>query len=135
MARGILGLPRLFSKGPLTYSKSIDGTDEIEELLIEVLDERGIEDGDELSQQEFISVLEDLTNKIYPEGGEQIGPISEEDVFRRCMQSRWADVWEDGFTEATTGQTALFEELIIKANGCTGIADAGPAGIRVLRST
>lgn len=139
MARGILGFRRLSSIGPLTYSADVDGTDDIEEVLVDIFDERGIEQDTVLSPEEFNDIIDEMTDRIYPDGGEvfntPIGEVSEKKIFEDCLRSRWVNLWEEGFTEATTGQAEVFEELIIRTNGCTGIAEAGELGMRVLVST
>lgn len=139
MPKGILGLPRLFSIGPLTYGTPINGTGDVEDELVEILDDMGIEDGDRLTREEFDEIVARLVQEIYPDGGKVFetpaGPVNEQQIFVRCLSSKWAELWQDGFTRATTGDVALFEELIIKANGCAGIAGAGTSGIRVLLST
>jgi len=139
MPRGILGFKRLSTIGPLTYSAEVDDTDDIEEILVDIFDELGIEQDTVLSPEEFNLIVEEMTNRIYPDGGEvfdtPIGKVSEKKIFEDCLRSRWVNLWEDGFTEATTGHAEVFEELIIRTNGCTGIAEAGELGMRALVST
>jgi len=140
MARGIFGFKRLFSVGPFTYSARTENTEEIEEILVEILDRRGVQAGDDVTVLEFTEIADEMTDEIYSDGSGQIfntpaGPIPEEQIFRECLVSKWAELWEDGFTRATTGNAEQFEELIIQTNACIGIAEAGTSGIRVLRIT
>lgn len=140
MPRGIFGCRRLFSAGPFTYSAQVEDTEEIEQILVDILDNRGVQPGDDVTVLEFTEIADELTNEIYSDGSGDlfdtpIGPVFEEQIFRECIVSKWAELWEDGFTRATTGNAEQFEELIIQTNACVGIAEAGFSGIRVLRMT
>lgn len=140
MPRGIFGFRRLFSAGPFTYSARTESTEDIEEILVDILDNRGVQPGDDVTVLEFTEIADEMTDEIYSDGSGQIfdtpaGPVLEQQIFKECLVSKWAELWEDGFTRATTGNAEQFEELIIQANACAGIAEAGWRGIIVLRRT
>jgi len=138
MARGIFGLPRLFDFGPLTFSQEADDTDEIRELLIEIIEDENI-DPSTMDFQEFNQIRSELVLRMYPNGGEifntRFGFATEQQIFAACLASEWASLWESGFIDSTTDERSALEALAVRANGCTGIAGAGNAGIRTLGLT
>lgn len=138
MPRGILGFKRLFSTGPFTFSQEAENPEEIENLLIDIVEEEDINTED-LDLEQFRTLKIELVNRMYPDGGNIIetpaGTINEQQLFATCLESQWADLWSNGFTRTTTEVDSIYEELIMKANGCKGIANAGNRGLRVLAIT
>jgi len=128
MKRGPLGFPRLTSIGPLSYEQEIYDQNGIEEAMLEVFEEQDI-DPDNYSDDEFIQTIFELSQKIYPNGGEVIRfsedlIITEQELFLNCMGSEWNIEWSEGFIDSTTGDLGDLEQLVMRANGCIGITES-----------
>lgn len=118
---GPMGFPRLTDIGPLTYSATMDGPNEIEEELLDIIDEFDI-DTNNPSQEEIDFMAAELGNRAFPGDSEEAQ--IDRAIFIECMQSSWSDKWRNGFTQVTTEESSVFEDLIMEVNGCIGIAES-----------
>lgn len=128
MYKGPLGFRRPFGITPFSYKQKVRGQKALEEAVLEIIEEENI-DVDDLSEDDVTTMIAELADKIYPEGGEVVLEtpqitITEKKVFIRCMTSEWADLWSEGFVQSTTGVASPFEVMIMTANGCTGITES-----------
>lgn len=125
--KGLLGLGRVSSKGPLTVKQSEEwNSKRIEQEVLRIIDQEGI-DADNPTQEDVELIVTELADAMFTEQDTfptALGDMQKETGFKICMGSSWATDWEEGVRRATTQLASPLETVIVRANGCKGLVDA-----------
>lgn len=143
----IFGFKRCTGFGPLTVSQSINSdtdeesdeerTERIEEILIDILeDDQNAYNKYNLSEQDIRNIQAELAIQVYDEYPEtevpqgEFGPlVANPPLFlTQCMESNWAEGWQEGTSRQTVDVTSNVEAIVSRCSVCLGLmsSDCNP---------
>lgn len=131
--RDIFGFNRITSFGPLTVSESIeeleqDKEDVIEQEIVKIIDDFNF-DSDDLTESEKESIENLLSDRLYGDANLEVLPglppvFNATFLHNACMDSKWANGWQEGATEQTVQTTSELEEIVSKASVCASLVES-----------
>jgi len=131
--RDIFGFNRITSFGPLTVSESIeeleqDKEDVIEQEIVDIMDEFDF-DPDDLTEPEKEVIKQLLSDRLYGDANLEVlqglPPVFNPTVLHNtCMDSKWANGWQEGATNQTVQATSELEKIVSKASVCASLVES-----------
>lgn len=112
--KGFLGLPRLTGMG--LFSEPVDKYSKIEGTIVEAINRYDIDANNPTEED-----LRDITLAVIDEHGPDKAPQVKNEI-AGCMFSATSGDWSYAFTEATTGEQSVYEEITLRAVYCFGIS-------------